>query len=377
MNAINTGALADERQAFADLARDFSIKKLAEQREDHDRYPFGSLFTEAIRDAGMVGFYGINLPADCGGVGMNAVMVAAILEKLSEVDASLAGVVFTNAAALEIIRIASERTGSRGSYQEAAGFGSAPLAFQAYGSPKESEMPVIDDNGTTLTGRAPYLVLGSIAGFALIPASHSGSEGFSYFLVDLGSDRVHISGPVVSLGFHACPAVDVLLDDVPAIPVGARGAGREYFAAMRNSMSVCSAAIVLGIMRGSFQDALQYTADRFQGGRRIIDWPQVRMMLADMAINVKTAEICLATACREIDNDEQGWGMTAQAAAIHISELAGRVTNDGVQLFGGNGYTRDYPQEKRMRDARQAQCLLGMALLRKMDFIAQVMEERR
>ncbi len=376
MNAIHTDTLATERQAFADLAKDFSMKKLAEHREDHDRYPFGALFTDAINDAGVVGFYAINLPVDYGGVGMNAVMVAAILEKLSEVDASLAGVVLTNAAALEIIQVATERNGSQGIYQNAGKFGTRPLAFQTYAGPKEIEMPVADDSGTALTGRVPYLVLGGFADFAVIPARHSGKDGFSYYLVDIGGSKVHKSGTVVSLGLHACPAVDVILDNVPAYLIGTRGEGREYFETMRDRLSVCSAAMALGIMRGSLEDALRYTADRYQGGRQIIDWPQVRMMLANMAVEVKVAESCLAEARREIDCEKQGWEMTSQAAAIHICELANRATADGVQLFGGNGYTKDYPQEKRMRDAKQVQCLLGMALMRKMDFIARVIEER-
>ncbi len=377
MNAINTDTLSSERQAFADLARDLSMKKLAEHREDHDRYPFGTLFTEAIGDAGVVGFYAVNLPVDYGGVGMNADMVAVILEKISAVDASLAGVVFTNAAALEIIRIASECTGSWSVYQNGGRFGTAPLAFQSYAGPKETEMPVAGESGTSLTGKVPYLVLGGIAEFAVIPARRKGHDGFSYYLLDLGSKKVRKSEPVVSLGLHACPAADIDLDDVPALLIGEQGKGGAYFQAMMDRLSVCSAAMSLGIMKGSLSDALQYTADRYQGGRQIIDWPQVRMMLANMAIDVKTAESCLSAACREMDCGEQGWELTAQAAALHLGELANRVTADGVQVFGGNGYTKDYPQEKRMRDAKQVQCLLGMTLLRKIDYIARVIEENR
>ena len=245
MNALNTTILVEERQAFADLAKDFSIKKLVEQREDNDRYPFGSLFDEAIRDAGMVGFYGINLPVDYGGVGMNAVMIAAILEKLAEVDASMAGVVITNAAALEIINIAAERTGSQSIYQDTGKFGTVPLAFQTYAGPKETEMPVTDDSGTALTGQVPYLVLGDIAEFAVIPARHRDREGFSYYLADLAGSRVGKSGTVMSLGMHACPAIDMTLDNAPAVLIGTRGNGNEYFDIMRSRLSVCSAAVSL------------------------------------------------------------------------------------------------------------------------------------
>jgi len=70
-----------------------------------------------------------------------------------------------------------------------------------------------------------------------------------------------------------------------------------------------------------------------------------------------------------------GWEKTARAVAIHIAEMACRATVDGVQLLGGNGYMKDYGQEKRMRDAGQAQCLLGMAPVRKMDLIDLIIRE--
>jgi alkylation response protein AidB-like acyl-CoA dehydrogenase len=100
-------------------------------------------------------------------------------------------------------------------------------------------------------------------------------------------------------------------------------------------------------------------------------------MLANMAIEAKIAESSLSMACQEMNMDVSGWEKTAEAAAIHIGEMASRAAQDGVQLLGGNGYTKDYGQEKRMRDARQAQCLLGMVPLRKMDYISRVIEENR
>lgn len=374
MNLVNENVDID-RQAFADLAKEISLKKLVDNREEHDKYPFGGLFTEAIKDAGMVGFYGVNLPADFNGVGMNTGMVAVILEKISEVDASLAGIVFVNAAVIEIIRAASEDTVDAKIFNSIASLGTVPLAFPAYINPAEIEMPRVNPAHTAVSGKLDYLVLGSIADYAVIPARLQNEKTFSYYLVDLKSDKITKSKPVVSLGLHACPAVDVTMHNVPVRLIGKAGDGDLYFKRMRESMSVCSSAISLGIMRGSFNDALKYTAERFQGGRMIIDWGQVRMMLANMSIEMKIAETCQNMAYIEIDSNVKGWEKTVEAAAIHIGELAVRATTDGVQLFGGNGYTKDYPQEKRMRDAKQAQCLLGMVLFRKIGYIGRIIEE--
>jgi len=378
MNVMTTQQLndnlCDERQAFAELARDLALKKLSENMEEHDRYPFAELYTESITDAGTVGFYGINLSSQYGGVDMNTYMVAVILEQLAQYDAGLAGVVFTNAAALEIIRQASEDTDCTAVYAGIPSPGTAPLAFQSYGSPDEMEMPEADENGK-LRGTARFLVLGNFAGHAVIPAKARGAHDFSWYLVDLSDKSVVISDPILSLGLHTCPAADVTFNGTEGLLIGTRDRGNTSFNAMQKNMGLCAAALSLGIMKGSFQSALQYTADRYQGGRQIIDWPQVRMLLANMAIEVKIGEAVLARAGQELENGCAGWGDTSLAAAIHVGEMAARSATDGVQLFGGNGYTRDYPQEKRMRDARQAQCLLGMVPLKKIKYIAGIIDD--
>ncbi len=379
MNAITSrplnDTLCDERQAFAELARDLAAKKLVENIEENDRYPFGGLFTEAIDDAGTVGFYGVNLGAEHGGVDMNTGMIAVILEQLSRVDASLAAVVFTNAAALEIIKQASADADCSAVYGKISSLGVVPIAFQSFSGPDELEMPSVDNTGR-VTGNACYVALGNIADYAIIPAKKNGVEGFSWYLLGL-KENISTSKPIVSLGLHACPGVDIELSGAQGLLIGREGGGREYFNGMQDGMSLCAAAMSLGIMKGSYKSALEYTADRYQGGRQIIDWTQVRMMLANMAIEAKTGEALLARACQERDNELQGWEFTARAAAIHIGELATRSASDGVQLFGGNGYMKDYPQEKRMRDARQTQGLLGMAAYKKIQYIAASLEEDR
>jgi len=368
--------LCDERLAFAELARDLANKKLLEGIEENDRYPFGPLFAEAIKDAAVVGFYGVNLASEHGGVDMNAGMVAVILEQLSLVDSSLAGVVFTNAAALEIIRQASLESDCSSLYAGISSLGTAPLAFQSFSGPREIDMPQADGGGR-VSGKARYLVLGNIADYAVIPAAQAGASGFSWYLVDLNDESIAKSKPIVSLGLHACPAVDISLRDTPCTLIGGPGCGLKYFDAMADGMSLCAAAMSLGVMKGSFQSALDYTADRYQGGRQIIDWPQVRMMLANMAIESKTGDALFSRARQEMENECQRWGFTARAAAVHIGELAVKSTADGIQLFGGNGYMKDYPQEKRFRDARQSQCLLGMAALKKIHYIADYIEENK
>ena len=367
--------LKEELQAMSDLAKNFASKELIGKTEANDHYPFGALFTDTIKNAGDVGFYGVNLPAEYDGIGMGDSALASILEKISMSDASMAGIIFTNATAIEIINQAAREADCGAVYKKLCASDALPVAFASFTGIGEMEMPVIDKKGA-VSGRINFLSLGGISKYAVVPAADS-TQGnkISYYLLDLSEKGIEKSEPVYSLGLHACPGVDIFLENVEATLIGKAGEGEKYFHAMQSHLSVGATAISLGIMKGSFIEALQYTKDRFQGGRQIIDWSEVRMLLANMAVEIQVGQSALASACSELENGTAGWEKTARAAAIHVAEMACRATVDGVQLLGGNGYMKDYGQEKRMRDAGQAQCLLGMAPVRKMDLIDIIIKE--
>src|SRR5208337_60982 len=135
---------------------------------------------------------------------------------------------------------------------------------------------------------------------------------------------------------------------------------------------VATASISAGIMKGSLKEAMDYTKEREQGGRVIINWSEVRMILANMAVKSKAADMCVAETCQGIEAKIQDWGVYSVATALHVHELACELVNDGVQLLGGNGYMKDYGQEKRYRDARQVQALLGLAPLKKLALIKEL-----
>ena len=378
MNMQNTAQkFTEELQAISDLAKSFASRELIAKREENDHYPFGELFTETIKNAKNVGFYGVNLPAEYGGIGRGDSALAFILENLSMADASMSGIIFTSAAAIEIINQASRETDCSVVYKMLSTKEALPVAFSSFTGIGEMEMPVANKKGE-ISGRINFLCLGGISRYAVLPAGESTcGNKISYYLLDLNEHGIEKSEPVYSLGLHACPGVDVYLENVPATLIGVVGEGEKYFQAMQSHLSLGAAAVSLGILKGSFMEALQYTKDRFQGGRQIIDWSEVRMILANMAIEIQVGQSCLASACSELDAGVAGWEKTARAVAIHVAEMASRATVDGIQLLGGNGYMKDYGQEKRMRDANQAQCFLGMAPVRKMDLINRIIKENQ
>ena len=131
----------------------------------------------------------------------------------------------------------------------------------------------------------------------------------------------------------------------------------------------------LGVMKGSFNEAFEYTKTRFQGGREIVNWSEVRMILSDMATKVKIADMALVTACQAVEAKSTDWDLCSRAAAIHIQSLACDLTTDGIQLLGGYGYMKDYGQEKRFRDAKHIQALLGLTPMKKIRYIKRIIGE--
>ena len=112
---------------------------------------------------------------------------------------------------------------------------------------------------------------------------------------------------------------------------------------------------------------MEYAKQRLQGGRAIINWSEVRMILSKMALQCRSGEMLVDAALRKCEEETAGWEASAIAAALQVQEMACQVVADGVQVLGGNGYMKDYCQEKRFRDAHHLKVLLGHHPLRKLD----------
>lgn len=369
--------VSEELRMLDGMAKDFAAKELVEEREEHDRFPFVPLFEDVLAKALEVGFFAVMLPEEAGGSAEPVSALCVVLDEICQADASLGGVIFTNALAQEVVRQAGGADALREFASADGSFRQALLAFPSYNNPDEVDhcaQATRADGGHELSGRVEYVVLGGVIDRALLPARTEGARGYSWFLVDLKASGVEASEPVLSLGMHACPAVDLSLCGVPGTLVGSEGRGGEYFEAAVDRLSVAAAAMAAGVMKGSFSSALDYSKQREQGGRLIVGWSEVRMLLAGMALKAKVADLMVECASRAVDRGEPGWRLASRAAAVQVAEMAVDATTDGVQLFGGYGYMKDYPQEKRFRDAKQIQSLMGIAPLRRLAYIQRVID---
>lgn len=368
---------SEELSLLEGMARDFATGELVEGREERDRYPFGPPFEDVLAKAAEVGFFSLLLPETLGGAAEPVQALCLVLEEVCREDASLGGALFTVALAQDILVHAEEMEKLNRIYSHTESVRDLLLAFPSFYNPGDTPPGLTAERGEgvcRLHGVAEHVVLGNVAGKALLPAGSGNGAEYSFFLVDLDAEGVERSEPVLSLGLHACPAVDLCLYGAEAEPVGEEGRGPEYFEAAVDRLSVAAAAASYGVMRGSFDAALEYARQRVQGGREIVNWSEVRMVLSSMALKAGVAGMLVREAARAVDGKEPGWAHSSRAAALQVQEDAAEVTCDGIQVLGGNGYMQDYGQEKRFRDAEQLQSLLGMVPLRRLRFIRRIVD---
>lgn len=363
-----------ELKLIAKASGEFAKKQLAPNREENDRYPFGPFFSDVVEKAFELDFFHMLLPEEMNGMSQGVRALGVILENICREDSSLGGILFAMIASQEIMLNAGSAQTLK-AICDSKTVWDFLIALPIFNNPSEvGHLAEVrnSDGRYFLSGSLEYLVLGNVAKQALVPAQMHDTQGYSYFLVDLENMGVGKSEPILSLGLHGCPVVDVEFNQVEGILIGEEGNGEIYFEKMADRMHAVASAMSVGIMKGSFQEALDYAQKREQGGQAIINWSELKMILANMAIKIKNAEMILEQACSAVDYQSPKWASLSRAAALHIQEMACDVTTDGIQVLGGVGYMKDFGQEKRFRDAKHIQALMGITPVKKIKFLDKI-----
>lgn len=368
----------DDIQQFRRLVESFAEDRLAPLRSTTDRYPFdpaAPAMISAVHDEMTeLGLLGVTLPEDHGGVGLDLITLCMTLRALAAVDASHAAFVLTNVLAQDILLEAGDTGLLTTVFTSNTASKDTRLSTPSFSDPRRtSRLPqasATDESGPcVVNGTVDDLVLGAFARWAVVPVHIAPAAEFTYVLIDLESAGVKFSEPVISLGLHACPSTDVELTEVPARIIGRAGKGAELFAAVAPRCAAATAAIAAGIMHGALTDASAYTRERTQGGRLLVGWSEVRSLLAEMEMRSRCADLSVEQVGRRMVDGVPESQQDARAVAALVHEMSAVVVDHGVQLFGGGGYTKDYGQEKRYRDARQVQTLLGAPAVKKNDLV--------
>lgn len=352
---------SEDNQLVHDSVARFTEAVVVPHLEDLNHYPDHPLPPELLEGLAHLGLFELLLQTEMGGGGGHVETLSIALEALSEKAAAPSGILFAHSFA----QYAVLHSGNAKAVQRLARDKSEDkpviLAYPVYSEPGESGAGVrasVKGKSLILNGRLEFIVNAPIATLLLVPATDQESGQISLVLVDANAKGVRIGEALLTLGLRGCPSADVefanasvTLSSLVAGPGKATGLLLDTVRRFRGP----AAAIAAGVVACSIHRARTYAEERYQGGSSIIDYQQVRAMLADMLSDY-------AACCDAADRLSNGTRFTETSSAllfIRAKEGASRATIDGVQLLGGYGYMEDYGQERCMRDAKQVQCLLG------------------
>ncbi|HEY0696615.1 MAG TPA: acyl-CoA dehydrogenase family protein [Micromonospora sp.] len=360
--------LPEEHQAVREAVRqvcDAKVAPNAAQVDESGEFPQASY--QALRAAD---FHAPHIPAEYGGAGADALATAIVIEEVARACASSSLIPAVNKlGSMPLLLVGSDELKRRYLTPVATGESmfSYCLSEPEAGSDAAamSTRAVRDGDHWVLNGVKRWISNAGVSDFYTVFAvtdPTARSRGISAFVVEKSDPGVSFGGPEKKLGIKGSPTREVYFDDV-RIPadrmIGEPGTG--FGTAMRtlDHTRVTIAAQAVGIAQGALDYAKGYVRERRQFGQPVADFQGIQFMLADMGMKLEAArQLTYAAAARSERNDPDLTYFGA-AAKCFASDAAMEITTDAVQLLGGYGYTRDYPVERMMRDAKITQIYEG------------------
>jgi len=359
--------LNEEQRMIQDMARDFAQKEIAPIAAELDEA--GEFPTETVRTMGKLGFMGIEIPEEYGGTGMDTISYVLAMIEISKACASHGAIMSVNNSLVchginefgtreqkqaFLVPLASgEKLGSYSLTEPQAGSDPANMRCTAVYDAEADEY-VIDGLKAWVTSgpEADYIIL-----FAMTDKSQ-GHRGISAFVVDTTLPGFSPGKVEPKLGIRASHTSELLFENyrLPAFHrLGAEGIGFKIALSILDAGRIGIAAQAVGIAEAAFEAARDYAKEREQFGQLIAEFQAIQWMLADMKTRIEAARLLTYQAALAKDRAQKQGGrytLEASMAKLYASETAMWVTTKAVQIFGGNGYSKEYPVERYFRDAK-------------------------
>jgi alkylation response protein AidB-like acyl-CoA dehydrogenase len=366
--------LSDEhrmlRQAVRELADDRIAPRAAEIDETGE-FPHDVL--EALIRAG---FHAVHIPEEYGGAGADAISGCIVVEEVARACASSSLIPAVNKLGSQpIILAGSEQLKKHVLGDIASGeMISYALSEREAGSDAASMRTRARRDGEhwLLNGTKSWITNAGVSTYYTVMAvtdPDRGANGISAFVVHKDDPGFSVGAKERKLGIKGSPTCEIYLDDctIPADRIiGEPGTGFKTALRTLDHTRLAIGAQALGIAQGAFDASIAYVKQRRQFGRAIADFHGIQFMLADMGMRIEAARQLVYAAAARAERDEPDLAFTSAAAKVFASDTAMSVTTDAVQLFGGYGYTQDFPVERMMRDAKITQIYEGTNQINRM-----------
>ncbi|NLA04651.1 MAG: acyl-CoA dehydrogenase [Firmicutes bacterium] len=367
--------LTDEQKMTRQMVRDFAEKEVQPSAEERDEK---ELFSREIFDQmGALGLTGIPWPEEYGGAESDFISYVIAVEELSRVDASTGTTLSAHIslAGWPIFKYGSEEQKKKYLQPMALGekLGAYALTESTAGTDAAAGQATarLDGDSYILNGTKIFITNAGEAEINLVFAMtdpEKGSRGMSAFIVEKDTPGLNFGKKERKMGLRSSPTLEIILEDC-RVPrdnlLGKEGEGLKIALSTLDGGRNGIAAQAVGIAQGALEEAVAYARTREQFGRPIADFQAISFMLADMGTKVEAARL-LTYQAAFLENEGLPYGKASAMAKLFASEAAMEVTTRAVQIFGGYGYTRDYPVERFMRDAKITEIYEGTSEAQRM-----------
>lgn len=353
---------SEEHKMLREMARNFAVKELTPEVlnlvEETGVFPM-----EIRKKMGEMGFYGIKIPVEFGGQGLDTLSYVVIMEEIARASA-VATLYVSSPNALgggPLLLAGTNDQKKKYLTPIATGEQKACFALTEPGAGSDAgsilTSAVKDGEHYILNGRKCFITSAPISDFFIVYAKtdkQKGIRGISAFIVNSKLPGVSTGKPERKMGLIGCPTSDILLEDVRVHESDRLGnEGEGWINAMKtlDMGRIGVGCTAIGIAQAALDEAIKYAGERKQFGRLIADFQAVSFMIAEMATKLESAKLLVYQAAWLKDNGQDA-GQAASMAKFYSSEICNEICAKAVQIHGGYGYIKEYKVERLYRDSR-------------------------
>jgi alkylation response protein AidB-like acyl-CoA dehydrogenase len=366
--------LGEDQQLMAEAAREFAEKKLkpiAEKMDEDETVP-----KEIYSELAELGYFGMLLPEEYGGLGLDTLSYACAMEELAKGSAAvMVGLSVHNSLCCRAIyERGSDFLKKKYLEKMASGelFGAYCLSEPGSGTDAGSLKAIADEvaDGFVLNGTKSWITSAGHAKVFIVFAltdKAAGPKGISCFIIDSGTPGLKLGKKEKKMGLKPSDTREVSFMDCK-IPkenlIGEKNKGFKIALSLLDNGRIGIAAQAVGIAQAAFEEAYKYAQEREQFGQPIADFQVIQFKLADMALKIEAARLLTYKAA--VLKDKGRASLHCSMAKLAASEAANWVANQAVQIHGGYGYVKEYPVERYFRDARVTEIYEGTSEAQRM-----------
>lgn len=376
-------SLSKQESLFLQMIREFAekeVKPLAAEIDEQERFP-----VETVEKMGKLGIMGIPVPKQYGGAGGSNLMYIMGVEELSKVCGTTGVIVsaHTSLCMAPILHFGTEEQKMKYLPELCSGkkIGAFGLTEPNAGTDASGQqtIAVADGDNYILNGTKIFITNAQYASVYIVIAmtdKSKGTKGISAFIVEAGTEGFSIGKKEKKMGIRGSATCELIFENC-VIPksnlLGKEGEGFKIAMWTLDGGRIGIASQALGIAQGAMDETVHYTKERKQFGRSIAQFQNTQFQLADLETKIQASRLLVYRAAVKKDNGEK-YSVDAAMAKLYAAETAMEVTTKAVQFHGGYGYTREYPIERMMRDAKITEIYEGTSEVQRMVIAASLLK---